>query len=84
MGEARRKANKPTAKIGGVYKMAENNKPSGGIGFCGLLAIVFITLKLAKVINWSWLWVLSPVWIPAAFVLAIAIVIVIVRTVKTG
>ena len=37
---------------------------SGGIGFPGLLAIVFITLKLTGVIAWSWWWVLSPLWIP--------------------
>ena len=41
-----------------------NKETSGGIGFCGLLAIVFITLKLTGVISWSWLWVLAPIWIP--------------------
>lgn len=45
---------------------------SGGkIGFCGLLTGVFITLKLCGVIAWSWWWVLSPIWIPLALVLAI-------------
>jgi hypothetical protein len=34
------------------------------IGFGGLLAIVFIVLKLTKVIAWSWLWVLCPIWLP--------------------
>lgn len=48
--------------------MSDNNS-SNGIGFCGLLTIVFIVLKLTKVINWSWLWVLSPLWID--FVLAV-------------
>lgn len=44
--------------------MSNNEKhTSGGIGFIGLLTIVFITLKLTHVINWSWLWVLSPIWI---------------------
>lgn len=45
--------------------MKENNEKntSGGIGFVGLLTITFIVLKLLKVINWSWLWVLSPIWI---------------------
>lgn len=33
------------------------------IGFPGLLTIVFITLKLMKYIDWSWWWVLSPLWI---------------------
>lgn len=51
----------------------ESNKTaSGGIGFCGLLTITFIVLKLLKVIGWSWLWVLSPSWIP----IAIAIIII--------
>jgi len=36
---------------------------SEGIGFVGLLTIVFITLKLCGVISWSWLWVLSPIWV---------------------
>jgi hypothetical protein len=36
---------------------------SGGIGFGGLLTILFIALKLTHVINWSWWWVLSPLWI---------------------
>ena len=38
---------------------------STGIGFVGLLTIVFITLKLTKVINWAWGWVLAPLWISA-------------------
>ena len=40
-----------------------SSSSSSGIGFCGLLTIVFITLKLCGVIAWSWLWVLSPLWI---------------------
>lgn len=51
---------------------------SGGIGFCGLLAIVFITLKLTNYITWSWWWVLSPLWIPIVLVLAIALIAAIV------
>ena len=39
-----------------------NSKSNGGIGFCGLLTIVFIVLKLVGVIEWSWLWVLAPLW----------------------
>lgn len=42
--------------------MAEN-QASGGIGFAGLLTIVFIVLKLIGTISWSWWWVLSPIWI---------------------
>ena len=43
--------------------MENNNAAGGGIGFAGLLTIVFIVLKLCGVINWSWVWVLSPLWI---------------------
>jgi len=42
-----------------------------GPGFCGLLAILFIGLKLTDHIAWSWLWVLSPLWIPFAIAMAI-------------
>ncbi len=42
----------------------------GGIGFCGLLTILFIGLKLTGHIAWSWVWVLSPLWIGLAFGLA--------------
>lgn len=56
--------------------MSEKNTKSG-IGFVGLLTVAFIVLKLCKVIAWSWLWVLSPIWIWASFVLVCAVVIVI-------
>lgn len=53
-----------------------SNSTSGGITFVGLLTIVFIVLKLCKVITWPWLWVLSPVW--GTFVLALIIVLIII------
>ena len=53
---------------------------SGGIGFSGLLTIVFIVLKLCGVINWSWIWVLAPMWVSVA--LCVAILIFIVRIFK--
>lgn len=54
-----------------------NNKSEAtntSIGFSGLLAVAFIVLKLCNVINWSWWWVLSPLWIPLAIVLVVALV----------
>lgn len=41
------------------------------INFFGLLAILFITLKLIGIITWNWTWVLAPIWIPLAFVLVL-------------
>jgi len=48
---------------------SSSSSSSGGIGFCGLLTIVFITLKLLGKIDWSWWWVVSPLWIPAVIVI---------------
>ncbi len=45
---------------------------SNGIGFFGLLFIVFLTLKLTDVITWSWWWVTAPLWGPPAFVFGVA------------
>lgn len=56
-------------------KESKSSATSSGIGFTGALTILFVALKLVGVINWSWLWVLSPLWISTAvvlFVLAIA------------
>ena len=49
-----------------------------GGGFCGLLTITFIVLKLLGVISWSWLWVLAPLWIPLLISLGIVIVALII------
>ena len=40
-----------------------SSSSSGGIGFTGLLTVLFVGLKLTNVIAWSWVWVLSPIWI---------------------
>ena len=52
-------------------------KNKNGIGFVGLLQIAFIILKLCKVINWSWLWVLSPMWISLAFAFIMLLLVLI-------
>ena len=60
--------------------MANNSSASsGGIGFCGLLTIVFIVLKLLGKITWSWLWVLSPLWIGWGVCLVILLIVVIIK-----
>lgn len=59
-----------------------NNTTAGGIGFCGLLAVAFIVLKLTGVINWSWLWVLAPIWIPTAITLAIIVIVLVAILVR--
>ena len=46
--------------------------------FLILLTIVFVTLKLCKVITWSWIWVLAPLWIPFSIGLIICIILFII------
>ena len=57
-------------------------KKEEGLGFMGTLTIVFIVLKLCKLINWSWLWVLSPLWIPMLLVIITAIIITIIIRIR--
>lgn len=45
---------------------SQTQSQSGGVGFVGLLTILFIGLKLTGFIEWSWVWVLSPIWISVA------------------
>ena len=54
----------------------------GGVGVTGLLGVAFIVLKLVGVINWSWLWVLSPFWATAAIVILLIIIIVVLSAIN--
>lgn len=52
--------------------MSKNNgNASTGQGYADILLIVFIVLKLCGVIDWSWWWVLSPLWISLGIVILI-------------
>lgn len=52
---------------------------NGGMGFGGLLTIVFITLKLLDKIDWSWWWVLSPIWISGGLLLIFVIFLALIH-----
>ena len=60
----------------------EGNKTSttvnGGIGFSGLLTIVFIVLKLLGKIDWPWIWVLAPLWIDLIIGIILIVIAVII------
>jgi len=53
------------------------------IGFPGLLTLLFIGLKLANIITWSWLWVLSPIWIAFVFIVLCVVGMGIARALET-
>lgn len=54
---------------------------SGGMGLIGWLQILFIGLKLTHYIDWTWLWVLAPLWMSAGLVVAILLIALIVTVV---
>lgn len=49
------------------------------MGFCEFLTIIFIILKLWKIINWAWVLVLLPEIIAFIFYVAIIIIWVIIK-----
>jgi len=58
--------------------MSKTTKIFSGIGFFDLLGLLFITLKLTEVIDWSWWWVLAPLWAPIAIGLSILLAVFLV------
>ena len=62
----------------------DNKAKQGGLGIVSVLTIIFIVLKLLGVIQWSWIWVLSPIWISAVIAVAVFSVILIVGRIKKG
>lgn len=57
--------------------MADTQTSSGGIGFCGLLTIVFVVLKILGKITWSWWWVLAPLWLGAVLFIIVFVLVLI-------
>ena len=60
-----------------------SSSSSGGVGFFGLLLLLFVGLKLTGFIGWSWWWVLCPFWAPLAFA-ALCLTLWFVLVVVTG
>lgn len=48
---------------------------NNGIGFCRALTLLFIGLKLTNYINWSWWWVLSPLWGSVVLIVVVLIIL---------
>lgn len=53
--------------------MKNENTNHASIGVTGLLLVAFVVLKLCHVIEWPWVWVLAPAWIPLAIVIVIIV-----------
>ena len=61
--------------------MSDSTSASGGIGFFGLLTIVFIVLKLLDKIDWSWFWVLSPFIFSTGIAIIILLIVAILASI---
>ena len=55
---------------------------NGGLGLSSTLGIIFIVLKLCKVITWSWIWVVSPFWISLGLLIVLLILLLLVNSIK--
>jgi len=56
--------------------ISKENYVAIGPSWCMALTILFVGLKLTNQINWSWWWVLSPVWLPVAAALSFIVTLV--------
>ena len=59
-----------------------NSKSGTGIGFAGLLTLLFIGLKLGKVIDWSWWWVISPILIDFGLIALVLLILLLIKASK--
>lgn len=48
------------------------------LGLADILTIIFVVLKLIGVIEWSWIWVLSPIWISVILIAVLSVVLYII------
>jgi len=49
-----------------------------GISFLTVLFLIFLTLKISKIITWSWWWIFSPLWIPIAISVIVILIILLI------
>ena len=69
-----------------IMKYMKMNTKNVGSSLTGVLLVILIVLKLTHNINWSWWWVLSPLWIPtvivAVLIVLTALIVLIIEAFK--
>jgi hypothetical protein len=66
------------------FEMNDKKATTGGLGIGTILFLIFLTLKLAEigpVAEWSWWWVISPLWIPFALIGVIVSIVFIIAVI---
>lgn len=56
---------------------------SAAFPFLSILGLIFITLKLIKILDWEWVWVLAPIWMPCTIMVLCLMLYAIVLYVNT-
>jgi hypothetical protein len=56
-----------------------NSSSSGGVGFFGLMFLIFMTLKLTGFIDWSWWWVTAPLWGGFALIFIVILIVALIK-----
>lgn len=64
--------------------MKDKNVRNSGMGFISVLTLIFVVLKLTNNISWSWIWVLSPIWISIILMILIFGIILVAGRIKKG
>ena len=60
------------------------DRRKGGMGVVSVLTLIFIVMKLSGTIDWSWIWVLCPVWVSVLFIVIVFAVIMVGGKIKKG
>ena len=60
------------------------DRRKGGMGVISVLTLIFIVMKLSGTIDWSWIWVLCPVWVSVLFIVIVFAVIMVGGKIKKG
>lgn len=61
---------------------SDNGSSNTQTNVVGLLGVLFVGLKLTGYINWPWLWVLAPFWIPLAIVVGVFLALFVVLAIE--
>lgn len=64
--------------------MSETNTKSVSLKLDMILFLIFLVLKLTDLIDWSWWWVTSPLWLPLLFLVVLAIVTIVGESIRSA
>ena len=64
------------------YTKTNTSSAGGGLGVCGVLQIIFIVLKILKIIGWSWCAVFIPTFISLGITLLVVLLSIVICSIE--